>query len=92
MVLAHELSSGSSAKYFGAVLGVALLTTTMSYLLIFPALIKLRYSHGHVHRPYMVPGGMAGVWIVGCLTTCGRRWRRSPASGPASSPTARARA
>ena len=37
----------------------------MSYLLIYPALIKLRYSHGHVHRPYMVPGGMAGVWIIG---------------------------
>ena len=69
MVLAHELSSGSSAKYFGAVLGVALLTTTMSYLLIYPALIKLRYSHPHVHRPYTVPFGMAGVWIIGCLTT-----------------------
>ena len=92
MVLAHELSSGSSAKYFGAVLGIALLTTTMSYLLIYPALVKLRYSHPHVHRPYRVPGGMVGAWIVSGLTTLWAALQPSPASGPASSPTARARA
>jgi amino acid transporter len=46
-----------------------LLFTTVSYLAIFPALIKLRYSHGHVYRPYKVPFGMAGVWICGVLTT-----------------------
>jgi len=32
-------------------------------------LIKLRYSHPHVHRPFRIPGGKAGVWIVGGLTT-----------------------
>ena len=37
--------------------------------MIFPALIKLRYSHGHVWRPYRVPFGMAGVWVCGILTT-----------------------
>ena len=48
---------------------MATLTTVISYMLIFPALIKLRKSHGHVHRPYKVPGGMAGAWIVGGVTT-----------------------
>jgi len=69
MVLAFQLSGGDSEKYFNAVLNVVLLFTTISYLTIFPTLIKLRYSHGHVFRPYKVPFGMAGVWICGVLTT-----------------------
>ncbi|WP_053225857.1 APC family permease [Solirubrobacter soli] len=69
MVLAFQLSGGDAEKYFNAVLNVVLLFTTVSYLAIFPALIKLRYSHGHVYRPYKVPFGMAGVWICGVLTT-----------------------
>ena len=43
-------------------------TGLLSYILIFPALIKLRYSHGDVARPYRIPFGMAGVWICGGLT------------------------
>ncbi|MEA2385641.1 MAG: glutamate:GABA antiporter [Solirubrobacteraceae bacterium] len=69
MVLAFNLSGGNNEKYFNAVLNVVLLFTTLSYIVIFPTLIKLRYSHPHVPRPYKVPGGMAGVWIVGILTT-----------------------
>ena len=59
--------AGSNA--FAVVLSMATLTTVISYMLIFPALIKLRKSHGHVHRPYAVPGGMRGVWIIGGITT-----------------------
>ena len=69
MILAFQLSGGDAEKYFSAVLNVVLLFTTISYLTIFPTLIKLRYSHGHVYRPYKVPFGMAGVWICGVLTT-----------------------
>jgi amino acid transporter len=69
LILALELTSGDANRYFNAVLNVVLLFTTISYLAIFPALIKLRYNHGHVHRPYKVPFGMAGVWICGVLTT-----------------------
>src|SRR4051812_15179150 len=69
MVLAFQLSGGNDEKYFNAVLNVVLLFTTISYIWIFPTLIKLRYSHPHVPRPYRVPFGMAGVWICGVLTT-----------------------
>src|SRR5215210_741434 len=69
MVLAFQLSGGNAEKYFSAVLNVVLLFTTISYIVIFPALIKLRYSHGHVRRPYRVPFGMKGVWACGILTT-----------------------
>src|SRR3954470_21443553 len=68
MVLAFQLT-GSADKYFTAVLGLAISTTTISYLVVFPAVIKLRYSHGHVPRPYHVPGGLPGVWLVGVLCT-----------------------
>jgi amino acid transporter len=69
MVLAFNLSNGNNEKYFSAVLNCVLLFTTLSYIVIFPTIIKLRYSHPHVHRPYKVPFGMAGVWICGILTT-----------------------
>jgi glutamate:GABA antiporter len=69
MVLAFQLTSGEAGKYFSVVLGLAISTTTISYVLVFPALIKLRYSHPHVPRPYRVPGGRAGAWIVSVLTT-----------------------
>jgi amino acid transporter len=69
MVLAFNLTSGNSAKYFSAVLALAISTTTISYIAIFPALIKLRRSHPDVHRPYRVPFGEAGAWICSILTT-----------------------
>jgi glutamate:GABA antiporter len=69
MVLAFAITGGNSLKYFTVVLGLVISTTTVSYIVIFPALIKLRKSHPHVNRPYRVPGGMPMVWIVGGLCT-----------------------
>jgi glutamate:GABA antiporter len=69
MVLAFQLTSGNAGKYFTVVLSLAISTTTIAYTMIFPSLIKLRYSHPHVPRPYRIPGGMAGAWIVSILTT-----------------------
>ncbi len=69
MFVATYFSGGNSNAYFGAVLGLAISTTTISYLVVFPALIKLRYSHPDVPRPYRVPFGAVGVWVVGVLTT-----------------------
>ncbi|WP_292370993.1 amino acid permease [Methanoregula sp. UBA64] len=37
------------------------------YILVFAALIKLRYSKPDTPRPFKIPGGMIGVWIVGGL-------------------------
>lgn len=55
LVLAHQLTSGNAAKFFGAVLGVTISTTLISYLLIYPALWKLRRSHPEVDRPFRMP-------------------------------------
>lgn len=55
LVLAQVITQGDAAKFFGAVLGVTISTTLISYLLIYPALWKLRQSHPGVARPYRMP-------------------------------------
>lgn len=69
MVLAFKYSDGDDKKYFAAVLGLAIATTTISYLAVFPAVIRLRVAQPEANRPYRVPGGYAGVWICGVLAT-----------------------
>jgi glutamate:GABA antiporter len=34
------------------------------YALIFAAVLRLRYTHPEVHRPYRIPGGTVGVWLA----------------------------
>jgi amino acid transporter len=55
VILAETITSGDAAKYFGAVLGVTISTTLISYLGIYPAVWKLRRSHPNVDRPYRMP-------------------------------------
>ena len=69
MVLAVAAFNGGNNSKFLVVLTIAISTTLISYLWIFPAAVKLRYSHGHVQRPYRVPGGARGMWIAGGVTT-----------------------
>jgi amino acid transporter len=69
MVAAFQITGANSSRYFEAVLGLTISTTTISYLFIFPALIKLRYSRPDVSRPYRVPGGMTGAWICSLVPT-----------------------
>jgi amino acid transporter len=68
MILAFQLTSGDAGKYFTAVLGLAISTTTISYLAIFPSLYKLRKMHPEVPGSYRIPGGNVGVLICSALT------------------------
>jgi putative glutamate/gamma-aminobutyrate antiporter len=36
----------------------------LMYILLFAAAIKLRYKKPHVERPYKIPGGKFGIWII----------------------------
>jgi amino acid transporter len=69
MIVAVAAFNGGTASKFVVVLDIAISTTLISYLWIFPAALKLRYTHGHVHRPYRVPGAERGMWISGVLIT-----------------------
>src|SRR3712207_8504076 len=35
------------------------------YALVFAAVIRLRHTQPDVSRPYRIPGGLPGVWLVG---------------------------
>ncbi|HNX39568.1 MAG TPA: amino acid permease [Methanothrix sp.] len=35
------------------------------YFFMYAAAIKLRYSHPEVKRAFLIPGGKAGIWLVG---------------------------
>jgi glutamate:GABA antiporter len=41
------------------------------YGLMFAAVIRLRYTQPDTARPYRIPGGMVGVWIVGGIGLVG---------------------
>src|SRR3954454_15759970 len=69
MIVAVASFHGGSDAKFVVVLDIAISTTLFSYLWIFPSAIKLRYSHGHVRRPYRVPGGTRGMWLLAGVTT-----------------------
>ena len=68
MVLTFSITSGNLYSFFAVVLGLAISTTTFSYILVFPALITLRSKYAKVPRPYRVPGGQAGLWITMLLS------------------------
>ncbi|HTY72287.1 MAG TPA: APC family permease [Actinomycetes bacterium] len=55
LVGAHEISGGNAGKYFGAVLGIAVSTTLISYLAVFPALWMLRRKFPDHPRPFRAP-------------------------------------
>jgi amino acid transporter len=69
IVAIYMLKSNSTASAFTVVLDIAISTTLISYLWIFPAVLKLRYSHPHVQRPFVHPWGMPGLWASTILTT-----------------------
>jgi amino acid transporter len=69
MIVAVAAFKSGADSTFVVVLDIAISTTLISYLWIFPAAVKLRYAYPHVRRPYMVPFGNAGLWIAGVLCT-----------------------
>jgi glutamate:GABA antiporter len=69
LILALTLTSGNAGKYFSVTLGLVISMVTVTYVLIFPAVIRLRYKYPDIPRPYRIPGGTAGLWVVGILTT-----------------------
>ncbi len=66
MFAAQRLASSNT---FLVVLYLATSTTLLSYLLIFPAGIKLRLSQAGVHRPYRL-GKIGNGWMWVCSMIC----------------------
>ena len=41
------------------------------YALMFAAVIRLRYTQPDTPRPYRIPGGLPGVWLIGGIGLLG---------------------
>jgi glutamate:GABA antiporter len=55
LALTYELAPGRFARYLSAMVGVAVSTVLLSYLLVFPSLLRLRRTHAGTPRPFSVP-------------------------------------
>ncbi len=69
VICVHEISGGDAAKYFGAILSIAVSTTLISYIAIFPALWKLRRTLPDHPRPYRAPWApfisiLLTAWVI----------------------------
>jgi glutamate:GABA antiporter len=64
---ATTLVNGSAAAVFTVVLTIAISTLLLSYLVIFPTVVRLRSRFPQTVRPYRVPGGKAGLWACAAL-------------------------
>jgi glutamate:GABA antiporter len=50
---------------YGALTAMTAQVIVIMYVLIFASVIRLRYTQPHTERAYRIPGGKAGVWLVG---------------------------
>jgi glutamate:GABA antiporter len=66
-ILIAAFGSENIGALFVQVLGVAISTVLLAYLLMFPTFLILRYKYPAVPRRYRVPGGLVGAWIVTLL-------------------------
>jgi amino acid transporter len=66
-LLLTALVGGTSATLFAVVLSIALSTGSILYVVLFSVYLILHHKYPHVHRPYRVPGGTVGAWLVAIL-------------------------
>jgi len=69
MVAALAVTHGDGQRYFSAALTVAIALIVLAYLFVFPAFVRLRYTHAAIERPFRVPGGFAAAWAVSLVST-----------------------
>jgi amino acid transporter len=69
MAAAFALTGSNSNRYFSVALGIALSTTVISYLFVYPSLARLRKKHPETPRPFRVPGGLGVARFVCWLAT-----------------------
>jgi amino acid transporter len=65
-IAATVLLDSSAANSFGVVLNMAISTTLLSYILIFPSVYILRRRHPNVPRPFRVGGRSNTPLLVAC--------------------------
>jgi glutamate:GABA antiporter len=65
LILVHQISGGQAEKYFTAILGIAVSTTLISYIGVFPALWMLRHKYPNHPRPFRAPWApFLSIWLT----------------------------
>jgi amino acid transporter len=68
-ILIFLVTSGSLKSFIGVMIALDTSLTVVVYVFLIPAIVRLRTSHPHVHRPFIVPGGKIGLWTCAVITT-----------------------
>ncbi len=69
LLLGNAALSDNAANVFWIIFKLSGLCFLLSYLLLFPSFLILRYRQRERPRPYRMPGGTAGAWAAALLTT-----------------------
>jgi amino acid transporter len=67
-VIIFLVTSGSLKAFIGVMIALDTSLTVVVYVFLIPAIVRLRTTHPHVHRPFVVPGGKAGLWVCAAIT------------------------
>ena len=67
-VIVFLVTSGSLKEFIGVMIALDTSLTVVVYVLLVPAIVRLRTTHPHVHRPFLVPGGAVGLWACAAIT------------------------
>ena len=67
-VIVFTVTKGSLYSFLGVMIALDTSLTVVVYVFVIPAMVRLRTTHPHVHRPYRVPGGAAGLWVCAGIT------------------------
>jgi amino acid transporter len=67
LIVLNFALSGDANAVFWTILSFSFVVFLLPYLWLFPSFVKLRLHDSDVKRPYLVPGGTAGMWISAIL-------------------------
>ena len=71
LTLTYELAPGRFGRYLAAMVGFTVSTVLLSYLLVFPSLLRLRRTHAGRRGRSACREAQAGAWACTILTTAG---------------------
>lgn len=69
VILAYGLLASSAEDLFWALFAFSSVIFLLPYLALFPAFLRLRSRDAMTPRPYRVPGGTIGAWLMAIICT-----------------------
>lgn len=69
VIVAYGFLAGSAEELFWSLFAFSSIIFLLPYLVLFPAFVRLRLVEPDTARPYTVPGGLAGAWVMATVCT-----------------------